>query len=265
MNNDELFAQLRRLWDNNQRLWDERVDSEFLVPLDARGGLTIEREEDAVAITALGPSMETFRAVQRLCDPRVDEAFWADGFVLTRSLFETFVTLEWIELDRKERAQRFQDDYVLKTVHFMKMVGEDQVRPEKRAEIRSQHDDVMRRRGCGPDKQSLLPSLVERAREVATKLPTEQPHLQWEYDMYYRDVSGFAHSSGWGMWSTLPRKGGPIELKANPTVGVKALMCNGAWFLRVIRVWNKVAGVLPDEQIRRWEDEWMRTHVEIGV
>lgn len=216
MNDDSLFAKLRQQWDNNQRLWDERVTKDLLIPLDARGGLRIQQEEDAVAITALGPSMETFRAVQRLCDPRADEALWADGFVLTRNLFETSVTLEWIKLDRKERAQLFQDDFVLKRVHFMKMVGDDQVRPEKRAEICSQHEDVIRRRGCGPDKQSLLPHLAERVREVATSIPTEQPPLQWEYDMYYRDVSGFAHPSGWGMWSTLPRRGGPIELKSNP-------------------------------------------------
>ncbi len=268
MNEDRLASQLRGLWDNNHRLWEDHINKELLIPLDAKGGLTIQQDADAVAITALGPSMETFRAIQVLCNPRAGEAFWADGFILTRNLFEIYVTLEWIEQDRKERAQLYHDEYVLKAVHFVRMLDEDdedKVRPEKRAEIHNWHEDVMRRRKCGPDKQSLLPSFAERTRDVATKVPLEHPHLQWEYNMYYRDVSAYAHSSGWGMWSTLTRRDGPLEMKTSPTVGIKALMCNGAWFLRVIRVWNKVAGVLPDSHLKAWEAEWTKSHFELGL
>ena len=62
--------------------------------------MRIQQEEDAVTITALGASLETFRAVQRLCNPRANDPLWADGFVLTRNLL-------WDELDRKDRAQLF--------------------------------------------------------------------------------------------------------------------------------------------------------------
>ncbi len=256
---NKLVSQLKGLWDNNNRLWEEHVNKELLIPLDARGGLRIHQDEDGVAITALGPAMETFRAVQVLCSPQATEAFWADGFVLTRNLFETFVTLEWIELDRKERAQLYKDEYVLKIAHFSRMVGEKGVRPEKLIEIRGWHEDVINRRKCGPDKQVLLPNLAERTRDVATKLSGEYPHLQWEYDMYYRDVSAYAHSSGWGLWSTLASSEGPLEIKTNPQLGIRALMCNGAWLLRVIRVWNKVSLVLPDSQLKAWETEWTET------
>lgn len=265
MVNTTLAAQLKRLWDNNDKLWEERVNKELLIPLDARGGFTIQQDEDGVTITALGPAMETFRAVQVLCNPHVIEAFWADGFVLTRNLFETFVTLEWIELDRKERAQLYKDEYVLKMAHFLRMVGKKEVRPEKLKEIHEWHEDVIRRRKCGHGKQMLLPNLAERTREVATKLPSEYPRLQWEYDMYYRDVSAYAHSSGWGLWSTLPRNEGPLEMKSNPQLGIRALMCNGAWLLRVIRVWNKVSLVLPDFQLKTWEAEWTATICHVGL
>jgi hypothetical protein len=42
MNNDSLFTKLRQLWDNNQRLWDERINNEFLVALDAKSGVRIQ-------------------------------------------------------------------------------------------------------------------------------------------------------------------------------------------------------------------------------
>lgn len=87
-----LYSQLCGLWDNNHRLWEERINKELLIPLDKNGGITIDCEENTATLLAFGPASTTFRAVQQLCNPRAANSFWADGFVLTRGLFETFVT-----------------------------------------------------------------------------------------------------------------------------------------------------------------------------
>jgi hypothetical protein len=255
---------LVKLWDNNQTLWSEFINKEILIPLDQRGGLKLNEDDDGITATSFAASLETFQAVQLLCNPRADQQFWANGFVLTRNTFETFVTLQWIHLDRKERSALFRDEYVLKMAHFLRLVDKEkavvhyekaEVRPEKRAEILSWHQEVINRRKCSPDKQKLLPDLQERVREIAPKA-TRYQNLEWEYEVYYRDVSSFSHPSGWGLWSNLPMGKGPIEMKSSPAIGVKALTCNGGWFLRVLWIWNEVFQVVPQNLIRQWESRW---------
>lgn len=151
--------------------------------------------------------------------------------------------------------------------HFLRMLTDKTVvSSEKQKEIEGWHRDVMARHHCDPTKQKLLPSIEKRVNEVAAQLSAECPHLQFHYEMYYRDVSGFAHSSAWGIMSRLPRStSGPIEATADPSLGIQALMTNGEWFLRVLWAWNKVAKVLTEEQIQGWQKEWAEAHLGMGL
>ena len=103
----------------------------------------------------------------------------------------------------------------------------------------------------------LLPSLEERVREIATPLKGIHPHLQWEYDFYYRDVSGFAHPSGWGLVLSLSGEANEVPtVEASTRNGYNALFCNGGWFFRILKGWNAVFKRFPEKVVNDWENEW---------
>lgn len=90
-------SQLDRMalvWQANECLWKDKLNPLLLAPLEEEGGIRWTGTWEHVLAIAFGRSLKTFEAVQLLSDPRRPRYLWDDAFVLTRSLYETFVTLE---------------------------------------------------------------------------------------------------------------------------------------------------------------------------
>jgi hypothetical protein len=256
---------ITRVWTANDILWNTRIVPLVLEPLERAGGLhTTGAWQHIVAIT-FGRTQKTFEAIQVLMNPSRPRRLWDDAFILTRTHYETFVTLEWIKLDSERRAQLVEDEFALKQAHFLELMGDtrNEVSSERQGEILRERDEVLRRHGRGARTIRLLPSLEERVRDIATALRAKHPHLQWEYDFYYRDVSAFAHPSGWGLVLSLHWSPEEVPMvEASVRNGYNAVFCNGGWFFRIFKCWNSVFGRLSAEMVRGWEREWAR---EAGI
>jgi len=251
---------INRIWRANEELWKGKVIPQILEPLERKGGLNTSGLWQHVLATAFGRTQKTFEAIQLLCNPSLPRRLWDDAFVLTRSHYETFVTLEWIALDPENRSQILLDEYALKSAHFLDMLGDvrKEVRPEKQAEIYKERDEALKRNSKGPGTLRLLPTLEERVRSLAEPLKSTVPHLVWEYEFYYRDVSGFAHPSGWGIVLSLSEaEDGIPTVESSPRVGHNAVNLNGGWFFRILRCWNRIFKMVSDETIDEWQKEWM--------
>ena len=246
------------VWAANDGLWQRKIRP-LLATLNERGTIVPRSDWQRIVAVAFGRSLDTFQAVQLLCHPERQATFWVSGLVLTRSNFETFATLEWIAQDTEARVQLFLDEEVLSTAHFLRQVPEehrDLVRPGSQGEIFRREAEVLQRHQCGPGRLRLLRSIEERLRSIADALAETYPDLVWEYEVYYRDVSGFAHPSAWGLMSFLEPQEGPIRLESPPDVGRRALVSNGEWLFRVLNRWNTVFEVLPAPTLTEWHTEW---------
>jgi hypothetical protein len=144
--------------------------------------------------------------------------------------------------------------------HFLDQLGteRDDIRPERREAILRERDEVLDRhkRGCGT--LQLLPSLQDRVQSLVGPLKGTILNLEWEYEFYYRDVSGFAHPSGWGTALSLVN-----SVDSTPTVecshrtGYNAVSLNSAWFFRILRCWNRTFLLVSNETIETWHREWV--------
>lgn len=246
------------IWAANDELWQRKIRP-LLATLNERGSIVPRNKWQKIVAVAFSRSLEIFQAVQLLCHPDCENAFWVSGLVLTRSNFETFTTLEWIGQDTEARVQLFLDEEVLSTAHFLRQVPEEHryyVRPESQEEIFRREAEVLQRYECGPGRLRLLPSVGKRLRTIAEALAPTYADLLWEYEVYYRDVSGFVHPSAWGLISFLEPEDGPIRLESPPDIGRRALVCNGEWFFRVLNRWNTVFEALPPAPLTEWYTEW---------
>lgn len=251
---------IKRIWEANEELWHGKVIPSILEPLERKGGLDTNGLWEHVLATAFGRTQRTFESVQLLCNPALPRRLWEDAFILTRSHYETFVTLEWMAVKPEPRSQLLVDEYVLKMAHFLDVLGKGagDVRPEKRLEIYREREEALKRHSRGPGTLSLMPPLNQRVGDLVEPLKRTVPNLMWEYDFYYRDVSGFAHPSGWGIVLSLSgREDSVPTVEASPRVGHNAVMLNGGWFFRILRCWNRTFKVVPDEAIDTWHKEWM--------
>jgi hypothetical protein len=52
---------------------------------------------------------------------------------------------------------------------------------------------------------------------------------------------------------------GLLTIESTPKVGEKALLSNGGWFLRILRLFNNVFQVVPDEEVAGWQEQWARS------
>lgn len=252
-------ANIRQVWDANEELWNTRIIPEILVPLETGGGLDTSGPWHHVAAIAFGRTVKTFEAIQLLAHPERPQRLWDEAFVLTRLHYENFVTLEWIRLDPEPRAQLVLDEFALKQAHFMESLGEDRegIALERSKEILQERDKVLSHYAKRPGTLHLLPKLEERVRAIATPLKEQYPHLEWEYNFYYRDVSGFAHPSGWGV--VLSLSGNPDEVpmvEASVRNGYNAVFCNGGWLFRILKCWNAVFNRVLGDRVKEWEKEW---------
>jgi hypothetical protein len=251
---------IKRIWEANEYLWSQKIVPCILEPLERKGGLDTKVLWEHILATAFGRSLKTFESIQRLCDPALPRRLWDDAFVLTRSPYEIFVTLEWIAREPDARSEQFYDEYSLKLAHFLDLLGteRDDVSPERREEIYREREEVIKRHSRGPGTLRLLPTLEERVKDLAEPLKGKVPNLIWEYDFYYRDVSGFAHPSGWGIALSLsnPKDSVPI-VEPSSRVGYFAVLLNGNWFFRILKCWNTTFKVVPDETIEQWHREWV--------
>ncbi|ALA57795.1 DUF5677 domain-containing protein [Nitrospira moscoviensis] len=183
---------------------------------------------------------------------------WPDSAEYT-SHYETFITMEWIAQDTDLRSQLFWDEFALKQAHFLEALGPDRndVRPERREEIIRERDEALKRHKRGPGTLQLLPSLQERVRSLAEPLKETVPNLEWEYEFYYRDVSGFAHPSGWGTALSLSGSDDSIPtVECSPRVGYNAVMLNGGWLFRILRCWNRKFRIVSEDTVNEWHREW---------
>ena len=256
----EAIDSIKRIWEANDVLWNRRVIPLILEPLEKNGGLDTNGLWDHVLATAFGRSQKTFESIQLLCDPALPRRFWDDAFVLTRSHYENFVTMEWIAQDPGSRSQLFWDEYALKQAHFLEALGADRddVRRERREEIIRDRDEALKRHGRRSGTLQLLPSLQERVRSLAEPLKNIFPNLEREYELYYRDVSGFAHPSGWGTALSLTESEDSIPtVECSPRVGYNAVILNGDWIFRILRCWNKRFQIVSEETVNEWHREWV--------
>ena len=133
------------------------------------------------------------------------------------------------------------------------------MRPERREEIIRERDEALKRHGRGPGTLQLLPSLHERVRSLAEPLKKAVPNLESEYEVYYRDVSGFAHPSVWGTALSLNDSEDSIPtVECSPRVGYNAVMLNGGLFFRILRCWNRRFRIVSEDTV----DEWHREGIE---
>ncbi|MDE3242009.1 MAG: hypothetical protein KGO52_04715 [Nitrospirota bacterium] len=253
------LTEMVRIWTANENFWNAQIVPLILAPLEREGGLHMNGTIDHVVGIAFGRSVKTFEAVQLLTSPQRTRRLWDDAFVLTRTHYETFVTLEWICLDPEHRAQLLLDEFALKQAHFLEQLGQDrdEIRPEQREGMLRERDAVLRRHGRGPGTMSLLPRLEERVRVIVGPLRATYPNLNWEYEFYYRDVSGFAHPSGWGLILSLQGDVDEVPMvEASPRSGYNAVFCNATWFVRILKRWNMIFRRISDDTLQKWLNEW---------
>lgn len=256
MNENSENSQLERIgqvWQANEWLWNAKLVPELLDPLEKEGGICWNGAWERVLAIAFGRSLKTFEAVHVLSDPRRPRYLWDEAFVLTRSLYETFVTLEWVRVN-PIRAQMVLDEFTLKLAHFAQHLREDRD-PEQIMKIFTDRDAVLRQHGRGPGALSLLPSVEDRVRTIAEPLKERHPNLEWEYEFYYRDVSGIAHMSGWGL--VLSMSGETVQ--SSPRTGYNAVLCNGLWFFRILNCWNRTFRRIADDTLfNDWLTNWAK-------
>jgi hypothetical protein len=256
---DKLIA-IKRIWEANENLWHGKIVPCILELLERKGGLDTNGLWEHVLATAFGRTQKTFESIQLLCNPALPRRLWDDAFILTRSHYETFVTLEWIAIDPESRSQLLVDEYAIKAAHFLDALGSDgqDVRPERWEEIYKDRDEALKRHSRNPGTLSFMPSLKQRVEALIEPLKRTVPNLNWEYGFYYRDVSGFSHPSGWGIVQSLSSVEGSIPtVEASPRIGYNAVMLNGGWFFRILRCWNRTFKVVADDTIDIWHREWM--------
>lgn len=252
-----------RLWKHNESLWKDKLEPKILIPLENAGGVDTSGIWHHILSAAFGRTLETFQAVQRLCAPTQQRQFWADAFVLTRQHFEALVTLEWIAQDPAVRSQTFLDELALKEARILETLGDKaiEVSEHKRDRILKECANVEKRHGVGPGRSSLLPRVKAMVDQLAAPLSNKYPHLKWEYDMYYRDVSGFAHPSAWGLMQTITgSEAETLKIESTLQVGEKALLWNGGWFLRLVRVFNDEFKIIPEAEVIQWQEEWAKAN-----
>lgn len=248
-----------QLWTVNDDLWNKTILPLLLIPLEEKGGVHTTGLWKHIVATTFGNAIETFQAVHILCNPSHSRQYWRDAYVLTRSNFEAFVTLEWIAVDPDSRSSRFMDEFTLKQAHFLDMLEDEKekVDPSKRLVIYQQRDEVLAKYSRGPGTLNLMPSLEERVRSPEVKAKYQK--ILWEYDMYYRDVSSFSHPSGWGLFSRATDLNQPVMyIESTPEIGFKALLCNVGWFFRILDCFNRVFQVVPSPLIQGWHDTWTK-------
>jgi hypothetical protein len=253
---DSENSQLDRIalvWQANEWLWNDKIVPQLLAPLEKEGGIRWTGTWEHVLVIAFGRSLKTFESVQLLSDPRRPRYLWDDAFVLTRSLYETFVTLEWARAST-DRAQMVLDEFTLKLAHFVQHLRKDRLNPEQILEIFADRDAVIQRHGRGPGALSLLPSLEDRVRTIAESLKERHPNLEWEYESYYRDVSGIAHMSGWGLVLSMSGE----TVRSSPRTGYNAVLCNGLWIFRILNCWNRTFRRIADDTLNDWLTEWAK-------
>ena len=255
------LEEIRLIWRNNEELWRTRIEPEILIPLEKVGGVGTPGTWENIVATAFGRSLQTFESVQMLSNPSNPRRLWTDAFILTRIHFETFVTIEWLSVgDHEARVACFEDEYPLKMAYLLDQLGElrEQVQREKREQIYRNRDEVLSRHGRSQGTLNLTPSLADKVREVARELPQRHQHLLSQYQNYYRDVSGFAHPSAWGLVGSLSDIAPEIQSVEPPLrVGYLAVFCNGGWFLKVLDCWNRVFKKVPAEKVDNWFKEWV--------
>lgn len=253
---------IKRIWEANEDLWNRTVIPLLLDPLEAKGGVETNGLWEHILVTTFGNSLKTFESIQLLCNPSLPRLLWEDAFILTRRHYETFITfitLEWIAQDSPKRSKLFMDEYFLKSAHFLDLMDEhpEEVLPEIREEIYRDRDEVLKQHSRGIGALSLLPPLEERVTSLTEPLKSREPNLEWEYQFYYRDVSGFAHPSGWGMAQSISNPNGTIPVVEPPNrIGINAVYLNGAWFFRLLKCWNRSFKVILDKTVEEWREEW---------
>ena len=138
---------IRRIWKANEDFWKQKLLPCILEPLEHKGGLDTNGLWEHVLAIGFGRSVKTFESIQHLCDPSLARRLWDDAFVLTRSHYETFITLEWIAREPETRSSLFYDEYSLKMAHFLDQLGteRDDIRPERREAILRERDEVLDR------------------------------------------------------------------------------------------------------------------------
>jgi len=251
---------IRRIWKANEDFWNQKLLPCILEPLEHKGGLDTNGLWEHVLAIGFGRSVKTFESIQHLCNPSLARRLWDDAFVLTRSHYETFVTLEWIAREPEIRSNLFYDEYFLKMAHFLDQLDteRDDVRPERREAIFRERDEVLDRHNRGRGTLQLLPSLQDRVQSLVEPLKGIIPNLEWEYEFYYRDVSGFAHPSGWGTALSLVNSvDSTPTVECSPRTGYNAVSLNGAWFFRILRCWNRTFLPVSNETIETWHREWV--------
>lgn len=239
------------VWRANECLWNDKLSPLLLAPLEKEGGIHCTRTWEKVLAIAFGRSLETFEAVQLLSDPRRPRYLWDDAFVLTRSLYETFVTLEWARIS-PDRAQMVLDEFTLKLADFVQHLRKDRLNLEQILEIFADRDAVLRRHRRNPGTHSLLPSFKRRVKTIAEPLKKTHSNLEWEYESYYRDVSGFAHMSGWGLVLSMSGK----TVQPSSRTGYNAVLCNSLWLFRILNCWNRTFRRIADDTLNDWLTEW---------
>lgn len=250
---------IKRIWETNEDLWNKKIIPLLLDPLEQKGGVDTNGQWEHILVTTFGNSLKTFESIQLLCNPSLPRLFWEDAFILTRRHFETFITMEWIAQDSPKRSILFMDEYFLKSAHLIDLMDEhsQEVLPEKRKEIYRNRDEVLKRYSRGVGTLSLLPTLKERVESLTEPLRSREPNLEWEYQFYYRDVSGFAHPSGWGIAQSISNPNGTVPVVEPPNrIGFNAVYLNGAWFFRLLKCWNRTFKEVSDETVEEWHQQW---------
>ena len=105
----------------------------------------------------------------------------------------------------------------------------------------------------------LLPGIQTMVENQVPLVRHKCPNLKLEYELYYRDVSGFAHLKAWALMQSMTEsETGLLTVESIPKVGEKARVSNGGWFLRILRLFNEVFEMVPDPDVVGWQEEWAR-------
>lgn len=254
------IEEIKRIWKANEDVWNQKIMPLVLDPLEKKGGLGTTGPWEHVLATAFGNSLKTFESIQLLCNPSLPRLLWEDAFILTRRHYENFITLEWIAQDSPIRLTLFLDEVLLKRAHFLDLLdkSDEALRPKSSEEIYKEKEKVLKRHSRGTGTLRLMPTIEERVRSLIDPLKSREPNLEWEYKFYYRDVSGFAHLSSWGITNSLQYFEGSVSfVEPQNRIGLNAVLLNGSGLFRIMKCWNRTFKVLSEETLEQWHRLWM--------
>lgn len=253
---------LNKLWNANEILIQnfEGAFSKYFAEAPQK---TMDEWEYLVAST-FHISIHRLKGLQFLLSPQVDQCFYMEGAILARNLFESWVTLAWLNHQdktiRAERVLQFKNSSIISQFLIDKALPSNTPEPE---DVKWVRQEALKIYNQFPKGKWKIPSIEKRVGEIFLTDTRFQGMKDLFYETIYRDFSHYVHLS----YRTILEMqrimdAGEISLSAPPSVGFNCLQVAGGPFLYTAEIWNSVFMAVENAQFQEWAGNWLAIHTE---